>query len=156
MSEQEGIYQTMMDRRVTEIAAREQVIETVRQIHATKSWQSKGYNSISEFCQRFGGYTNEEARQILISIGEIIPSEKLKSDDPVVQKRINMLRSWRTEKARSENLPAYIYLTNKTLMAIATNNPQSTDDLLLIDGIAKKKVESFGHEILNVLRLLEN
>ena len=156
MSEQEGIYRKMMDHRVSEITAREQVVELVKEIHSRKLWQTMGYASIGDFCQKYGGYAQEEVRDILISIGEIIPSDKLKSEDPVVQKRINMLKKWRYEKSRFENMPPYVYLTNKCLLAVAENNPKSNEDLLLIAGIGTKKVASFGAEILNLLKILEN
>ena len=64
---------------------------------------------------------------------------------------IEALRSWRSERAGRDKVPAYVVLTDVTLMALAERLPASDDDLLAIPGIAERKVESYGLEILEVL-----
>ncbi|NLJ53601.1 MAG: ATP-dependent DNA helicase UvrD2 [Intrasporangiaceae bacterium] len=64
---------------------------------------------------------------------------------------VEALRSWRSERAGRDKVPAYVVLTDVTLMALAERLPGSDDDLLEIPGIAERKVESYGAEILEVL-----
>ena len=65
--------------------------------------------------------------------------------------RFNALRAWRAAKARSENLPAYVIFHDKTLAALAAENPQSLNELLEVSGIGQAKADKFGAEILNLL-----
>ena len=53
--------------------------------------------------------------------------------------------------ARSENLPAYVIFHDKTLAALAAENPQSLNELLEVSGIGQAKADKFGAEILNLL-----
>lgn len=64
---------------------------------------------------------------------------------------VGSLREWRTDRASRDKVPAYVVLTDVTLLALAERLPRSDDDLLEIPGIAERKVETYGEEILAVL-----
>ncbi len=68
--------------------------------------------------------------------------------DPAV---VEALREWRTARASRDKVPAYVVFTDVTLLALAERLPGSDADLLEIPGIAERKVESYGAEILDVL-----
>ncbi|MDO5501572.1 MAG: ATP-dependent DNA helicase UvrD2 [Actinomycetia bacterium] len=70
------------------------------------------------------------------------------SADPTV---VAALREWRTSRAAADRVPAFVVLTDVTLLALAERRPRSEDDLLLIPGIAERKVEQYGQDILGVL-----
>ena len=61
------------------------------------------------------------------------------------------LREWRSARAARDKVPAYVVLTDITLLALAERRPGSAEALLEIPGIAERKVESYGEDILAVL-----
>ncbi len=67
--------------------------------------------------------------------------------------RYAALRDWRSEVAKSHNLPAYVIFHDATLVAIAQRAPASLDDLQGISGIGARKLEAYGNEVLRVVAL---
>ena len=65
----------------------------------------------------------------------------------------NKLIDWRADEAREAQLPAYIIFHNSHLMSIARHKPCTLDDLENVTGIGKRKVEKFGIEIIEVLKM---
>jgi RecQ family ATP-dependent DNA helicase len=65
---------------------------------------------------------------------------------------VDQLKAWRSAKARIENLPPYMILHDKALVALAAGRPQSTQELLLIPGVGDRKVARYGAELLAELR----
>jgi ATP-dependent DNA helicase RecQ len=63
------------------------------------------------------------------------------------------LKAWRAEVAKEHNLPAYVIFHDATLALIASANPQNLEDLHGISGIGAKKLEAYGHEVLQVCRV---
>jgi ATP-dependent DNA helicase RecQ len=61
------------------------------------------------------------------------------------------LRKKRQEIAIGENLPAYIILSDATLLEIATYLPQKMDELRLISGFGDVKLAKYGREFLAVI-----
>jgi ATP-dependent DNA helicase RecQ len=66
--------------------------------------------------------------------------------------RLAHLKAWRGEVAREHNLPAFVIFHDATLRAIAEQAPQSLQDLQGISGMGTKKLQSYGEEVLRVLR----
>jgi ATP-dependent DNA helicase RecQ len=64
---------------------------------------------------------------------------------------MNLLRKQRQEIAIGENLPAYIILSDATLLEIATYLPQKMDELRLISGFGDVKLAKYGREFLAVI-----
>lgn len=64
---------------------------------------------------------------------------------------LNSLRKKRQEIAVGENLPAYIILSDATLLEIATYLPQKLDELRLISGFGDIKLARYGREFLSVI-----
>ena len=62
------------------------------------------------------------------------------------------LVEWRREKYQKDNVPAYIILHQKTLLAIADLAPTSKEELLTVKGFGKSKCDKYGDEILDVIR----
>lgn len=67
------------------------------------------------------------------------------------EKILDALKSWRLEKAKEQNLPAYFIATNKELMSVAKYKPAKKEELLDIKGFGKHKIENYGEEILELL-----
>jgi ATP-dependent DNA helicase RecQ len=61
------------------------------------------------------------------------------------------LRTKRQEIATGENLPAYIILSDATLLEVATYLPQKMDELRLISGFGDVKLAKYGREFLAII-----
>ena len=74
----------------------------------------------------------------------------ISDDDPLYA----ALRAWRTERARADAVPPYVVAHDQTLAAIADVKPPSAAALRRVKGIGPGKVESYGDEILELVRRL--
>lgn len=61
------------------------------------------------------------------------------------------LRSWRSEQARTEDVPAYRVFDDKTLMALSAEQPETGASLMGVPGIGPKKLERYGDQILRTI-----
>ena len=66
-------------------------------------------------------------------------------------KLIKILTQWRTAQSKEEGIPAYVILTQKSLLAIADQLPRDRKSLLKISGIGTAKVDRFGAEIIQMV-----
>ncbi len=62
------------------------------------------------------------------------------------------LKTWRSEQARAQSVPAYVIFHDRTLAAIAATYPQDLEALSEIDGIGAKKLERYGPALLDLLQ----
>lgn len=75
---------------------------------------------------------------------------------PGEQELYDMLRCWRNEQARSDELQPYIISNNLSLKHIAKNQVRTKDDLLQIKGFGEKRTEKYGNSILKVIESYNN
>ncbi|MFZ6005367.1 MAG: ATP-dependent helicase [Actinomycetota bacterium] len=61
------------------------------------------------------------------------------------------LRAWRSARSKTDQVPAYVVLSDKHLEGIAALAPTSMAGLRECPGIGPSKLESYGEEILEVL-----
>ena len=61
------------------------------------------------------------------------------------------LRAWRLDEARRNAIAPFVILHDRTLLAIASVLPRTTDDLLAIPGIGPAKLASYGDAILRIV-----
>jgi len=71
---------------------------------------------------------------------------------PEESKRADALREWRRNRAKSDNVPAYVVINDRHLEGIAKRAPTSLDELLRCDGIGPTKLDRYGDEILTTLQ----
>ena len=62
------------------------------------------------------------------------------------------LKKYRKEKSDEKNIQPYRIFSNATLDDICTIPPQSIEELILIKGIGKKKIQDYGEDILNMCK----
>ena len=84
--------------------------------------------------------------------GGAIKPAPIELDTPA-QARYAALKAWRSEVAKSHNLPAYVIFHDATLAAIAQAAPHDVQSLQDIAGIGVKKREAYGDEVLRVIGL---
>ena len=70
--------------------------------------------------------------------------------DLAARDRLAALKAWRAEVAKEHDLPAYVIFHDATLIAIATQAPQSRGELSGISGMGAKKLEAYGEEVLRL------
>jgi DNA helicase-2/ATP-dependent DNA helicase PcrA len=61
------------------------------------------------------------------------------------------LRSWRSERSKSADVPAFVVCNDHTLAEIARLKPTTPVELLTVNGMGEIKVSKFGDEILSVI-----
>ena len=65
---------------------------------------------------------------------------------------LTALKHWRREQAREQGVPPYVVFHDRTLMALAAQQPRDCDALSRISGIGAAKLERYGEGLLTVLR----
>jgi DNA helicase-2/ATP-dependent DNA helicase PcrA len=58
------------------------------------------------------------------------------------------LKAWRLERARDDEVPAYVVFTDATLELIAEHKPTSEHALRAISGVGPSKIERYGEDVL--------
>ena len=65
------------------------------------------------------------------------------------------LRAVRLELAKREFVPPYAIFSDKTLVQMCEERPQSEEELLRINGVGAVKLQKYGKIFLDVLRAAE-
>jgi DNA helicase-2/ATP-dependent DNA helicase PcrA len=73
---------------------------------------------------------------------------EVEHDNPAV---LAALKAWRSARAKTDAVPAYVVANDKTLDEIASLLPANAAELLQVNGIGPTKVDRYGDEILAVL-----
>jgi ATP-dependent DNA helicase RecQ len=67
------------------------------------------------------------------------------------EKLFERLRAWRLERARSDEVPAYVVLHDATLRELAAIKPESERDLAGVKGFGPAKLERYATDVLAVI-----
>ena len=65
--------------------------------------------------------------------------------------RIEVLREWRRDYAKENDIPAFMIFSDKTLRDLVLRAPTTNEGLSKVYGLGEKKIESFGHVLLEKL-----
>jgi ATP-dependent DNA helicase RecQ len=74
-----------------------------------------------------------------------------RADTEVDGELFERLRSWRSERARTDSVPAYVVFPDATLREIAAVEPQALTDLAGIKGVGPAKLERYGEDVIAVV-----
>lgn len=61
------------------------------------------------------------------------------------------LRTWRSETSKAAKVPAFVVLTDATLIAVAERRPTTRGELAAIPGIGAHKLETYGGALLELV-----
>jgi DNA helicase II / ATP-dependent DNA helicase PcrA len=61
------------------------------------------------------------------------------------------LREWRLERAKADEVPAYVVFHNATLVEIAERKPRTLAELASVPGVGPAKLERYGEDLLAAL-----
>ncbi|MBE6063468.1 MAG: DNA helicase RecQ [Clostridium butyricum] len=115
-----------------------------------KSLLDEGYVDLKE-----GTYSmlKLNARSIKVLKGkETVVFKILNKEEPVLDPVLfGKLKNWRKEKAYKEKIKPYIIFSDTSLISICNSKPKTLDELLEIKGVGTKKIENYGHEILELI-----
>jgi DNA helicase-2/ATP-dependent DNA helicase PcrA len=99
--------------------------------HLTVTWDGKP----SRFLRELG--SNQAAR------------------NPVAREQLpagfDVLREWRSERAKADEVPAYVVFHNTTLAEIAARRPRTLAELAAVPGVGPAKLERYGSDVLDAL-----
>jgi ATP-dependent DNA helicase RecQ len=70
---------------------------------------------------------------------------------PVDDGLFQRLRQWRLERARADEVPAYVVLHDATLRELAAAKPVNERDLAAVKGFGPAKLERYGEDVLAVI-----
>jgi ATP-dependent DNA helicase RecQ len=76
--------------------------------------------------------------------GEAVTSDE---DDELFRR----LRGWRAERARADEVPAYVVFADATLREVAASRPRSLTELAALKGVGPAKLERYGDEVLSMV-----
>lgn len=95
---------------------------------------------------------NDESVKILKGIQKVmLKIEKRELTVCLDEELFKVLRLYRKDKAKLENVKPYILFSDKTLIEIANRKPKSFEQLLEIQGIGERKIKNYGRDILNIV-----
>jgi DNA helicase-2/ATP-dependent DNA helicase PcrA len=61
-----------------------------------------------------------------------------------------VLKAWRLERSKSDEVPAYVVFSNATLEEIAARQPRTLAELARVSGVGPAKLAAYGKEVLRV------
>ncbi|MDY7100503.1 MAG: ATP-dependent DNA helicase UvrD2 [Actinomycetota bacterium] len=64
---------------------------------------------------------------------------------------LGALRAWRSERSRTDGVPAYIVFNDRTMAAMARSCPRTERELATVPGIGPAKLENYGDELLALI-----
>jgi DNA helicase-2/ATP-dependent DNA helicase PcrA len=73
--------------------------------------------------------------------------ERPPADDPV----LTALKAWRLERAKRDEVPAFVVFHDTTLEEIARRRPRQLGELAKVSGVGPTKLERYGDELLATL-----
>ncbi|MCH3924368.1 MAG: AAA family ATPase [Bacteroidales bacterium] len=83
---------------------------------------------------------------------KINKNKKTLTNDDIIDKELfDILKRWRSEKAKESNLPAYCIIHQSALIGIANTRPRLKKDFLTIKGMGKKTITTYGKEIIEII-----
>lgn len=110
----------------------------------------------------FDAYLQHQSRKVISQLEQMQQSElenlhsrirtNLSSDYAEYDKELfEKLRTWRSERAHAEGVPAYRVFDDKTVIALAAERPDTKTALPAVPGIGPKKLEQYGDDILHII-----
>lgn len=88
----------------------------------------------------------------VIKVAKVKGGAPPKSLEGVSAELLEHMRQWRREFAREAELPAFMIVHDATLVELCRHRPQTTEALLRIHGMGRRKAELYGAQIMAALK----
>lgn len=128
---------------------------------ARREGERRSHRRPSPFLAELGAGAAQPARRAYSGRAGAQPAVRAPGTDTVPPKDqpqaqlLSELKRWRRDTAALKKLPAYIIFHDSTLAHIAARKPGSLSELHSIPGIGPAKAQSYGTEVLELLRRVE-
>jgi ATP-dependent DNA helicase RecQ len=97
-------------------------------------------------------FESEDGFRLLRAVpGAALPAIGAGANLPPDDALFERLRAWRSERARTDEVPAYVVLHDATLRELAASKPQSPLDLAAVKGFGPTKLERYADDVLAVI-----
>ncbi|MDQ2982985.1 MAG: ATP-dependent DNA helicase UvrD2 [Actinomycetota bacterium] len=94
----------------------------------------------------------QKPSRFLAELGvEAVTRRPARRADAVLPPTFHALKQWRLERARADEVPAYVVFHNSTLELIAEHSPRTLGELASVPGVGPTKLERYGEEVLATL-----
>jgi DNA helicase II / ATP-dependent DNA helicase PcrA len=120
-----------------------------RYLHVT--WVHRGRKKATRFLRGVGGPARQESSR---RTGGSVTRRTTETPEPLTGDAAALfesLREWRLARAMRDGVPAYVVFPDTTLREIAVTRPSTTDALLSVNGVGKKKLGAYGDEVLELV-----
>jgi DNA helicase-2/ATP-dependent DNA helicase PcrA len=94
---------------------------------------------------------NGRPSRFLAELGLAAGRGRPRPSDAELPPAFHALRAWRLERAKADEVPAYVVFHNTTLEEIAARGPKSLGELAAVPGVGPTKIERYGQEVLATL-----
>ena len=96
---------------------------------------------------------NKERKTDYLKKYETVASENVQDIPTVVNKDdlTKKLKAFRWDQSKKENIKPYYIFNDMQMNDLIEKNPKNEEELLLVSGFGKVKVEKYGKEILKIL-----
>jgi DNA helicase II / ATP-dependent DNA helicase PcrA len=81
----------------------------------------------------------------------VVGSARPKAEKPAPTSEFEALRRWRADRAKADEVPAYVVFHDSTLHEIAAVRPQTREELSAISGVGPTKLERYADDLLDAL-----
>jgi DNA helicase-2/ATP-dependent DNA helicase PcrA len=81
----------------------------------------------------------------------VVGGPRAKAEKPPSTPEFEALRRWRAERAKADEVPAYVVFHDSTLHEIAAVRPQTREELSAISGVGPTKLERYADDLLEAL-----
>ena len=97
-------------------------------------------------------FESEDGFRLLRAVpGAALPAIGAAAGAPPDDALFERLRAWRSERARADEVPAYVVLHDATLRELAAAKPTSPLDLAAVKGFGPTKLERYAEDVLAVI-----
>jgi ATP-dependent DNA helicase RecQ len=87
--------------------------------------------------------------------GQAAKSKKAMTTNAADQPLFDVLRAWRAQRAKLDNVPAYVVMHDSTMQALASDKPTRMASLSEIPGLGETKCARYGEDIIRVIQEFE-
>jgi superfamily II DNA helicase RecQ len=112
----------------------------------------KRWIQLLEVAGALEAFESDDGFRLLRAVpGAELPRIGAAAGGPLDDGLFERLRTWRLERARADEVPAYVVLHDATLRELATAKPENARDLAAVKGFGPTKVERYGDDVLAVI-----
>ena len=128
--------------------------ETIRALHLAMDsllwFVSDGWRPNETLSSRPNPFHAEEEEETRKRNRQVF-AEEFPEMDASQLRLFEILKQWRNEQAKTENVPGYLVFSNATLARVAHDYPETMDELAKIKGIGEVKMERYSDVVLDMV-----